>query len=115
MIPKIYNDNNVLTGVDDSSIDREVGKHQTIAYYEVAAGTGRQNPASRENIHPFINVGLNKTWTFDGLTLVAKAVTYYMTVRAYSINTAMVEVTSNGVKAGYGASILKFGDIEIPE
>ena len=98
---------------DDPNIDSEIGKHQIITNYEIAAGSDMRYPNTRENIHPFINVGLSKTWTFSDLDLVARTATYYITVRAYSSNRAMVEVTSNGIKVGYGGIIISLGDIEL--
>jgi len=68
---------------------------------------------SRTNIHPFTHVGLNKTWTFSHLKLVPHKATYYVTVRAYSVSSAVVEVTSNGIKVGYGSPVISTGTLEI--
>lgn len=103
-----------LVVADDPTVDTEIGRNQIIAYYEIAAGTDRRYPKTRDNIHPFINVGLNKTWTFDNLILVPKTSTYYITVRAHALSTAIVEVTSNGVKVGYGGHILQLGELDLP-
>ena len=101
--------------IDDPDVDRELAMHQMIHHYEVAAGSDRRYPSTRQNIHPFIDVGLSRAWTFSDLQLVSKEATYYITVRAYSLNRAMVEVTSSGVKAGYSGVLISLGQIEIPE
>uniref|UniRef100_A0ABM0M0H6 Uncharacterized protein LOC100366953 n=1 Tax=Saccoglossus kowalevskii TaxID=10224 RepID=A0ABM0M0H6_SACKO len=88
-------------------------QHQMIEHYEVAAGTDRRYPTTRTNIHPFIHVGLNKTHTFTDLHLVPKSVTYYITVRAYSVSTAMKEVTSNGIQVGYGGKAVSLGEVRV--
>ena len=80
----------------------EASDYQTIASYEVAMGTDRRYANTRDNIHPFINVGLNTSWTFEYLDLVPITATYYVTVRAHSLSTTVTEVTSNGVKVGFG-------------
>ena len=83
-------------------------------YYEIAAGTDYNYPVTRNNIHPFVNVGLNKTWTFTDLTLVSQA-TYYITVRAYSVSAAMSEVVSGGVQAGHSGNVIDVGKITVNE
>eukprot|EP00058_Branchiostoma_floridae_P003027 XP_002588515.1 hypothetical protein BRAFLDRAFT_79470 [Branchiostoma floridae] len=45
----------------------EEDKEQTIEYYEVALGTDRRFPRTRNNVHPYVNVGLNQTHTFNNL------------------------------------------------
>ena len=81
-------------------------------YYELALGTDRRYPTTRDNIHPFINVGRNTTWRFEHLALVPLTATYYFTVRAHSLSTTMTEVTSNGAKVGFGAKVIARGEIE---
>ena len=84
-----------------TDLDINIGNHQDVEYYEVAAGTDRRFPDTRENIHPFVNVGTNQTWTFLHLTLLQKKGIYYVTVRAHSKSLALSEVTSNGIRVGY--------------
>ena len=99
---------------DDPNIDTEIGQHQIVSKYEFAIGTDRRYARTRNNVVPFINVGLNNTWTVKHLDLEPKTATYYVTIRAHSLNTAMVETTSNGIKVGYGGSILSIGEVQIP-
>ena len=87
--------------------------NQEIDHYELAVGTDRRFPSTRTNIRPFIDVGLNTSWTFSGLTLIPRKATYYGTVRAISKSTARTEVTSNGIKVGYGGHVIHIGDIEV--
>ena len=96
-----------------SSLDTTIGKHQHIVHYEVAVGTDRRFHNTRNNIRPFTNVGLNVTWTFSDLQLIARNSIYYVTVRAYSETSAMVEVTSNGIKVGYGGPVVSNGTLEL--
>ena len=84
-----------------------------MAYYEVAVGTDRRSASTRDNLHPFINVGLNKTWTFRHLDLTPLTAYYYFTVRAFSHSNTMVEVTSNGVRVGYSGHIVSMGEISM--
>ncbi|XP_070562332.1 uncharacterized protein [Ptychodera flava] len=86
---------------------------QQVHHYEVAAGTDRRYPSTRNDIHPFVDVGLNNTHTFYGLRLVPQSVTYYLTVRAYAVSTTMTESTSNGVKVGYGGEVLSPGEVTV--
>ena len=94
-------------------IDSEIGRHQIIDHYEVAVGTDRRYPSTRNNIHPFIDVGLNKSHTFTDLNLIPKTATYYFTVRAFSVSTAMAEVTSNGIQVGHGAHVISNGEVDV--
>ena len=96
-----------------SQADSSIGEHQKVEHYEVAVGTDHRFSGTRNNIQPFTNVGLNVTWTFSHLTLVPRSVTYYVTVRAYSVSTAMVEVTSDGIKVGYGSQVFSAGSLEL--
>ena len=100
-----------ITEVD--SIDATIGKHQEIKYYEVAVGTDRRFHNTRNNIRPFTNVGHETLWTFSDLDLIPRSSVYYVTVRAYSMSSAMVEVTSNGIKVGYGSPVISIGDLEL--
>jgi hypothetical protein len=84
---------------------------QQIVYYEVAIGNDRRFPNSRSNIHYFENVGLNTTYTFNGLNLTAKTVQYFITVRAMSRAGSTQESYSNGIRVGYRNEIIP-GEIE---
>ena len=96
-----------------NSVDGSIGQHQEIDHYEVAAGTDRRFHITRNNVRPFTNVGLNVTWTFSDLELIPRSSIYYVTVRAYSVSSAMVEVTSNGIKVGYGGPVISNGTLEL--
>ncbi|XP_013394005.1 uncharacterized protein LOC106161555, partial [Lingula anatina] len=74
---------------------------QRIDHYEISLGNDRRYELTRMNVHSFVNVGLSRNHTFDGLNLTAKSTTYYVTVRAYSEAGSMTEVSSNGIKVGY--------------
>ncbi|XP_070572594.1 uncharacterized protein [Ptychodera flava] len=89
-------------------------EQQVISHYEVAAGTDRRYPTTRTDIHPFVDVGLNKSHTFTDLLLTPRSVTYYITVKAYSVSTAMVEQSSNGIQVGYGGKAVALGEITVP-
>ncbi|XP_077996021.1 uncharacterized protein LOC144449367 [Glandiceps talaboti] len=97
--------------MDEASM--EMGSHQIIDHYEVAAGTDRRYPYTRDDVHPFVNVGLNTSHTFYDLHLVPRKLTYYITVRAYSVSTATAEITSNGLMVGYGGKIVSVGDAKV--
>ncbi|CAH1239174.1 HEG1 [Branchiostoma lanceolatum] len=88
-------------------------KEQAIEYYEVALGTDRRFPRTRNNVHPYVNVGLNRTYTFEYLQLIPKVATYYITVRAHSVSTSVAEVTSNGIQVGYGGQVLSVGHVNV--
>ena len=100
-----------ITGA--SKVDGSIGKHHEIDHYEIAIGTDRRYPSTRTNVWPFTNVGLNVTWTVSDLTLIPRKVIYYVTVRAYSVSSAMVDVTSNGIRVGYGSHVISTGTIEL--
>ena len=72
----------------------------------MAVGTDRQWSDTRSNIHSFEDVGLVNTYTFHGLNLTAKTVTYYITVRAYSAANVFSESSSDGIRAGYSGEII---------
>ncbi|KAK3094096.1 hypothetical protein FSP39_024081 [Pinctada imbricata] len=84
---------------------------QMIDHYEVAIGDDRREHTSRVNIHYFINVGLNKSVTISNLNLTAKTVTYYITVRAYSMTGAYEEAYTNGIRVGYREGVFP-GEVE---
>ncbi|KAK3092476.1 hypothetical protein FSP39_003379 [Pinctada imbricata] len=84
---------------------------QMIDHYEVAIGDDRREHTSRVNIHYFINVGLNKSVTISNLNLTAKTVTYYITVRAYSMTGAHEEAYTNGIRVGYREGVFP-GEVE---
>ncbi|KAI8516764.1 hypothetical protein Bbelb_053450 [Branchiostoma belcheri] len=92
---------------------RDEDKEQTVEYYEVALGTDRRFPRTRNNVRPFINVGLNRTHTFNNLQLIPRSATYYITVRAHSLLTSVAEVTSNGIQVGYGGQVLSVGHVNV--
>ena len=100
-----------ITGVN--KVDGSIGKHHEIDHYEIAIGTDRRYPNTRTNVWPFTNVGLNVTWTVSDLKLVPRKAVYCVTVRAYSVSSAMVEVTSNGIGVGYGSHVVSPGTIEL--
>lgn len=81
--------------------DKSRDPTQKIRKYEIAVGTDRRYPKMRANIHYFVDVGLNTSYTFYNLNLTAKTVTYFMTVRAHSYAGSFQEVSSNGIKVGY--------------
>ncbi|XP_067685182.1 uncharacterized protein [Haliotis asinina] len=78
---------------------------QQIDRYEVAIGDDVKNPASRYNVHFFETAHLNTSCTFKNLTLTAKLITYYVTVRAYSKAGSFEEAYSDGIKVGYDLDI----------
>ncbi|XP_019642103.1 PREDICTED: uncharacterized protein LOC109483513 [Branchiostoma belcheri] len=102
---------------DDAVINGEaveIGDHQIIDHYEVAVGTDRRYPSTRTNIRPFTNVGQNKTVTFEYLQLVPRTGIYYVTVRAVSLASSTTEVTSNGIRVGFGGDIISHGEVQVP-
>ena len=107
--------NVLLFSSEGGSVDGSVGGQVKIDHYEVAVGTNPRYSNSRTDVRPFTNVGLNVTWTFTDLELVPQSVTYYITVRAYSVLSTQVEVTSNGIKVGYGSGVISTGTLELPK
>ncbi|XP_061188852.1 uncharacterized protein LOC133197029 [Saccostrea echinata] len=79
---------------------------QKIDYYEVSIGDDTRDHITRTNIHYYIKVGLNTSYTFFGLDLTPKTVRYYITVRGYSITGAFEESYSNGVRVGFRPGII---------
>ncbi|VDI73733.1 Hypothetical predicted protein, partial [Mytilus galloprovincialis] len=90
--------------VDDSKTD-EQHKTQQVLFYEVAVGTDRRFPKTRDNIVPFTNVAGNKSVTFYDLNLESGLAMYYFTVKAYSVSYSVVMVTSNGFHVGYDGGV----------
>ncbi|XP_045189288.2 uncharacterized protein LOC123546793 [Mercenaria mercenaria] len=90
----------------DSFGDDSNDPTQSIDHYEVAIGNDRRYSKTRSNIHFFVNVGLNKSYTFYNLNLTAKLVKYYITVRSYSIAGGYTEGYSNGIRVGFNDEII---------
>ena len=86
---------------------------QEVDYYEVGLGDNPKEENGRTNVHFFVNVGLERQYSFTYLNLVPKTVTYYCTVRANSKAATWSEGFSNGVRVGY-RDFLIAGIIEIP-
>ncbi|CAH1268739.1 NCAN [Branchiostoma lanceolatum] len=107
----ILNPNHVAFVYLKGQLDED--KEQTIEYYEVAVGTDRRFPRTRNNVHPYVNVGLNRTYTFKNLQLIPRSATYYTTVRAHSVLTSVAEVTSNGLQVGYGGQVFSVGHVDV--
>lgn len=96
------------SGFGDSSPEQE------IVYYEIAAGSDREYASTRTDIVAFTNVGLNTSYQLTDLNLRSEDNVYYITVRAHAISGANVDSTSNGIRAGYGHTIVP-GSISLPE
>lgn len=88
-----------ITGFGDGTLEQQV------LYYEAAVGSNLDSVATRSDIVPFTNLGLQTSYTFDDLDLVSQSQTYYVTVRAHSVSGSIAEVTSTGIVPGYGAMI----------
>ena len=86
---------------------------QRITRYDVAVGSDRGHLNTRSNIVPFTNVGLNTNYTWNDLDLIPQSTVYYSTVRAYTVSKAFIDATSNGIRVGYGQSIVP-GTIMVP-
>ena len=99
---------------DDFGDNTSSSPTQVIAYYEVSIGNDRREHNTRINIHYFANVGLNTSYTFTHLNLTSKTVTYYITVRAYSITGSFEEQYSNGIRVGYRDGVFP-GEVEVSE
>ena len=78
---------------------------QAVDYYEVAVGTDRRYPKTRDNTVPFTNVGQNTSVTFNNLDLQALTATYFVTVKGHSASFSAAEVTSSGIHAGVDSKI----------
>ncbi|XP_071123199.1 uncharacterized protein [Mytilus edulis] len=83
----------------------EQNDNQQVTYYEVAVGTDRRFPKTRDNIVPFTSVGRNTSITFYNLDLVPGSGLYYFTIKAYSASYSIATVTSNGFRVGFDGSI----------
>ncbi|XP_076085326.1 uncharacterized protein LOC143056125 [Mytilus galloprovincialis] len=100
---------NVLSGnpglqVDQSQLEAQ-DPNQEVVFYEVAVGTDRRFPKTRDDVVPFTNVGLNKTVIFYDLELTPLTGNYYFTVKAYSASYSIATVTSNGFKVGFNEGV----------
>ncbi|KAK3609657.1 hypothetical protein CHS0354_035942 [Potamilus streckersoni] len=104
-----------LTGESglQSQADVDIPPNQKVAYYEVALGTDRRFPNTRNDIVPFTNVYLNTTVTFYNLDLVPVKGVYYFTVRAFSAAFTMAEATSNGFSVAFNGGVMP-GTILMP-
>ncbi|XP_033637389.1 uncharacterized protein LOC117298318 isoform X2 [Asterias rubens] len=85
---------------------------QAVDYYEVAVGTDRRYPKTRDNTVPFTNVGQNTSVTFNNLDL--QAATYYVTVKGHSASFSAAEVTSSGITAGVDSEVFAT-EVKMPE
>ncbi|XP_052806221.1 uncharacterized protein LOC128235438 [Mya arenaria] len=84
-----------------------------IEYYEVALGTDRRFPKTRDNVVPFTNVGRKTSVTFLNLDLDSGDVVYYFTVRAYSKTFATAFAMSNGFYVKFNGGV-NAGEISMP-
>ncbi|XP_048258717.1 uncharacterized protein LOC124137708 isoform X1 [Haliotis rufescens] len=98
------NADDVSTGIKADE-DKEKSSNQEVAFYEVAVGTDRRFPKTRDDVVPFVNVGLNKTVTFYDLDLTLITAIYYFTVRAHSRSGSRTDVTSNGFSVGFDGGV----------
>ncbi|CAG2187681.1 unnamed protein product [Mytilus edulis] len=89
----------------NKGILEEQNDNQQVTYFEVAVGTDRRFPKTRDNIVPYTNVYKNKSVTFYNLDLVPGSGLYYFTVKAYSASYSIATVTSNGFRVGFDGSI----------
>ncbi|KAI0215917.1 hypothetical protein LSAT2_032052 [Lamellibrachia satsuma] len=96
-----------------SSVDATIGEHLKIKHYKVAVSTDHRFHNTRNNIRPFINIGLNMSWMFSDLYLIAHTSIYYVTVRTYSESSSMFYGTSNCIKVGYGKHVVSAGSLEL--
>ncbi|XP_064646203.1 uncharacterized protein LOC135499389 [Lineus longissimus] len=92
----------------------EGNRNQEVEYYEIAIGSDRRYPKTRDNILPFTNVGKNKTVTIFDLDLIPRTALYYITIRAHSASLAEVEVTSNGFYCGFDNGV-EAGKIDLQD
>ncbi|XP_076085507.1 uncharacterized protein LOC143056307 [Mytilus galloprovincialis] len=91
--------------IDQSQLDAQ-DPNQEVVFYEVAVGTDRRFPKTRDDVVPFTNVGLNKTIIFYDLELTAITGIYYFTVKAYSASYSVATVTSNGFRVGFDGGVI---------
>ncbi|VDH98959.1 Hypothetical predicted protein [Mytilus galloprovincialis] len=90
--------------VDQSKLDAQ-DPNQEVVFYEVAVGTDRRFPKTRDDVVPYTNVGLNKTTIFYDLELTPITGIYYFTVKAYSASYSVATVTSNGFRVGFNGGV----------
>ncbi|XP_052219885.1 uncharacterized protein LOC127837088 [Dreissena polymorpha] len=90
----------------DNFGDKSSDPTQSIHHYEVAIGNDRRYEKTRSNVHYFVDVGLNTSYTFSHLNLTSKLARYYVTVRAYSMAGGITEGYSNGIRVGYNDDII---------
>ncbi|XP_033637723.1 uncharacterized protein LOC117298529 [Asterias rubens] len=98
----------------NAEITKDHATEQAVDYYEVAVGTDRRYPKTRDNTVPFTNVGQNTSVTFNNLDLQALTATYYVTVKGHSASFSAAEVTSSGIHAGVDSKI-SATEVKIPE
>ncbi|KAH3823849.1 hypothetical protein DPMN_125672 [Dreissena polymorpha] len=96
---------NELSANWDNFGDKSSDPTQSIHHYEVAIGNDRRYEKTRSNVHYFVDVGLNNSYTFSHLNLTSKLVRYYVTVRAYSMAGGFTEGYSNGIRVGFNLDI----------
>ncbi len=94
-----------LFSVDVIEEDADKSSNQEIVFYEVAVGTDRRFPKTRDNVIPFTDVGLNKTVTFYDLNMTHYDAMYYFTVKAHSKSGSTSVVTSNGFSVGFNGGV----------
>lgn len=98
--------NDLLSGNwDDFGDQTSADLTQLISHYEAAISNDVRFSSTRANVHSFVNTGLDTFVTFSSLNLTKKSVTYFITVRAYSVSGSYEEAYSNGIKVGYQAGI----------
>ncbi|CAG2246701.1 unnamed protein product [Mytilus edulis] len=90
--------------VDEAQLEAQ-NPNQEVVYYEVAVGTDRRFPKTRDDVVPFTNVYLNKTVIFYDLELTPLTGIYYFTVKAYSASYSIATVTSNGFQVGFDGGV----------
>ncbi|CAH1794764.1 unnamed protein product [Owenia fusiformis] len=96
-------------------LNPHIGDNQRIHSYEVAVGTDRRYPKTRANIYPFVNAGLNQTWHFTSLNLIPQTAHYFITVKATSWSGAVRSQTSNGIRVGFGGTVVKHGELKLAD
>ncbi|CAG2210833.1 unnamed protein product [Mytilus edulis] len=90
--------------IDQAQLDAQ-DPNQEVVFYEVAVGTDRRFPKTRDDVVPYTNVGLNKTTIFYDLELTPITGIYYFTVKAYSASYSVATVTSNGFRVGFDGGV----------
>ncbi|XP_052806219.1 uncharacterized protein LOC128235437 [Mya arenaria] len=97
----------------NQGLETEAEEAPDIEYYEVALGTDRRFPKTRDNVVPFTNVGQKTTVTFLNLNLDSGDVVYYFTVKAYSKTYATSFAMSNGFYVMFNGGV-NAGEISMP-